>query len=78
MTEQAAASGNIVDARGLSCPEPAMLARQALLAAGSGVVTVLADSATPRDNIIRVAKLAGWRAEVQEAGEGTYRLTLTK
>lgn len=78
MTEQSAVSGRVVDARGLSCPEPAMLARQALLAAGSGTVTVLVDSTTSRDNVLRTAKLAGWKPEVQEEEGGIYRLTLTK
>ncbi len=78
MTEQAAVSGQVVDARGLSCPEPAMRARQALLAAGSGTVTVLVDSTTSRDNVIRTAKLAGWKADVVEEPAGVFRLTLTK
>jgi len=55
-----------------------MLARQALLTARSGVVTVLVDSTTSRDNVIRTARLAGWNAEVQEEDAGVYRLTLTK
>lgn len=78
MTEHLAASAHVVDARGLSCPEPAMLARQALQAAGSGAVTVLVDSASSRDNVIRTAKLAGWKAEVLEEAGGVFRLTLTR
>lgn len=78
MTQHATSSEQVVDARGLSCPEPAMLARQALLAAGSGTLTVLVDSITSRDNVIRTAKLAGWKAEVQEEPAGVFRLTLTK
>ncbi len=78
MTEPTSATQNVVDARGLSCPEPAMLARQALLVAGSGTVTVLVDSITSRDNVIRTARLAGWKADVQEEPTGVFRLTLTK
>lgn len=66
-----------LDARGLSCPEPAMLTREALLALGSGALVVLTDSYTSRTNIERTGKLAGWKAEVTQDAD-TYRITLTK
>lgn len=74
----------IVDARGLSCPEPAMLTRQALLNAKSGaadeasVVIVLVDSTTSRDNVVRTGKLAGWQAAIEQQADGSYKLTLTR
>ncbi|MDI6768903.1 MAG: sulfurtransferase TusA family protein [Anaerolineales bacterium] len=71
-------ASNVVDARGLSCPEPAMLARQALLEAGQGIVIVLVDSVTSRDNVIRAGKLAGWQSAIEQQTNGIYRLTLTK
>jgi len=67
-----------VDARGLSCPEPALMTRQALLKTGQGEVVVLVDAITSRDNVVRTAKLAGWQAAVQPQDDGSYRLTLTK
>jgi TusA-related sulfurtransferase len=66
-----------LDVRGLSCPEPAMLTREALIALGKGTLVVLSDSFTSRANIERTAKMAGWSVEVSEEGE-TYRITLTK
>jgi tRNA 2-thiouridine synthesizing protein A len=67
----------VVDARGRSCPEPALLTRQALASAGGqGPVIVLVDSASSRDNVERTARLAGWLASVETQSEGCYRLTL--
>ena len=75
-----------IDARGLSCPEPALLTREALLSLGKGKLVILSDSHTSRTNIERTGKLAGWKAEIsQDADEPfaraqgtTYRITLTK
>lgn len=67
-----------IDARGLSCPEPAMLTRQALIALGKGKLIVLSDSFTSRTNIERTGKLAGWTAEVSQDADETYRIVLTK
>lgn len=69
---------NTVDARGLSCPEPAMMTRQALMKAGQGTVIVLVDSVTSRDNVVRTAKLAGWQASIEAQADGVYQLTMTK
>lgn len=68
----------IIDARGLSCPEPAMLTRQALLSMGKGKLVVLSDSLTTRNNIERTGKLAGWKVDVCQDADETYRITMTK
>ena len=67
-----------IDARGLSCPQPAMMARQALQQARSGSIEVLVDSGTARDNVIRLAEHSGWRVQVREQPDGGYRLVLQK
>jgi TusA-related sulfurtransferase len=67
-----------IDARGLSCPEPAMMTRQALLTTRQGAVVVLVDAATARDNVARTAELAGWQAVTETQLDGSYRLMLTK
>jgi TusA-related sulfurtransferase len=69
---------NLVDARGRSCPEPALLTRRALLNAGKGTVIVLVDSVTARDNVVRTASLAGWQSAAEQQSDGSYRLTLTQ
>jgi len=67
-----------LDVRGLSCPEPAMLTREALIKLVKGTLIVLTDSATSRNNIERTGKLAGWSIEITQDEEQTYRIKLTK
>jgi len=67
-----------IDARGLSCPQPAMLARQAINQLGKGTVEILVDSVTARENISRLAQNCGWSVTVDYQPEGDYRIILTK
>lgn len=66
-----------VDARGLSCPEPALLTHQALMKVGQGVIIVLVDSVTSRNNVSRTARLAGWQATSEDQSDGSFKITLT-
>ena len=65
-----------VDARGLSCPEPVILTRKALLG-GAKEYEVLLDNVTSRENVTRFAEHAGYTVTVTEAG-GEYTLSLKK
>jgi len=67
-----------IDARGLSCPQPAMLARQTLQKLGKGTIEVLVDSSTARENVSRIAKNSGWGVTVEEQPEGSFRMVLKK
>ncbi len=67
-----------VDASGLSCPQPAMMTRQAVLRLESGTIEVLVDTATSRDNCARMAQANGWSVEAEERPEGGFRLVLKK
>lgn len=67
-----------IDARGLSCPQPALLTRQALQQMTEGIIEVLVDSGTSRDNVTRLAERAGWRVTVKEQPGGGFRLVLEK
>jgi tRNA 2-thiouridine synthesizing protein A len=67
-----------VDARGLSCPQPALLATQAIKKLGKGKVEVLVDSGTARENVSRLAKNAGWAVSIEEQSDGSYRIVLKK
>lgn len=66
----------IVDARGLSCPEPTILTRQAIKA-GAFPIQVLVDTGTSRDNVARMAQGAGCKVTVERKGDG-YVVVLTK
>jgi len=67
-----------IDARGLSCPQPALLTRQALQKLTTGTVEVLVDTVTSRDNVARTAEMMGWRATVEAQAGGSFRLILQK
>ena len=66
-----------LDARGLSCPQPAILIHGALTKAGGGEVVVRVDTMTQVQNCSRVAEKLGWRVSHEEKG-GLYELRLTK
>ncbi|MFC1974599.1 sulfurtransferase TusA family protein [Chloroflexota bacterium] len=67
-----------VDARGLSCPQPAMLARQALQKLAKGTIEVLVDTSTARENVSRIAGNLGWGVTVEEQSEGSCRMVMKK
>jgi tRNA 2-thiouridine synthesizing protein A len=72
------AEKKIVDARGLSCPQPVLLTKQALRQAAGGVVEVLVDTVTSRDNCTRAAQKEGWKVQVEAQPTGGFKLVLTK
>lgn len=65
-----------VDARGLACPQPVMLTRDALAAEPEGAV-LLVDEICAVENIHRYAAHMGYAVQKEEDASG-YRLTLTK
>lgn len=65
-----------IDARGLSCPQPVVLTKNALDKAPASC-EVLVDNPTARENVTRYAEREGYRVSVSEEGVD-YRLTLTK
>lgn len=67
-----------VDARGLSCPQPPMLTRQAIQKLDKGTVEVLVDSGTARENVSRLARSLGWAVTIEEQRDGVFRMVLKK
>lgn len=67
-----------VDARGLSCPQPVLLAMQAMRAAGTGEIEVLVDNEASRENVGRAAQSQGWTVAVADLDNGEFRLDLAK
>ena len=66
-----------VDARGLSCPQPVIITRNAMKRARQGPIEVLVETGTSRDNVSRMAHKEGWQVEVLEV-EGGFKLVLNK
>ncbi|MDI6796429.1 MAG: sulfurtransferase TusA family protein [Desulfatibacillaceae bacterium] len=69
---------NTVDARGLSCPQPVMMALDAMKKAGKGSIKVLVDTDTAKGNVSRAADSQGWTVADIAEDNGEYALTLTK
>lgn len=59
-----------VDARGLACPQPVIMAKKTIEENGDCVVIV--DNEAARENVCRMAGSLGCDARVEETGEGTY------
>ena len=66
----------IVDARGLSCPEPVVMLRN-VMASGEDAYEIIVDNTVSRENVTRYAEHQGYAVSVSEAG-GEYTLTLKK
>jgi selenium metabolism protein YedF len=59
-----------VDARGLSCPQPVILTRNALRE--SGAVITIVDDETAQHNVTRMAQKAGATVEAEVKEDGIY------
>lgn len=66
----------IIDARGLSCPEPVILLRQEM-ASGEHAYQILVDNHASKENTTRYAEHQGYHVQVEEQ-DGEYTLTFTK
>lgn len=67
----------IVDARGLSCPEPVLIVRKALLETGDNNLEVLVSTAVAKENVTKAATNLGWEVN-PEPYEGGFRLFLSR
>jgi tRNA 2-thiouridine synthesizing protein A len=69
---------NIVDARGLSCPQPVLVTMDAMKDKKTGQIVILVDTDTSKENVSRAAKTQGWQVtDIQEDGTG-FRITINK
>ena len=60
----------VVDARGLACPQPVIMTRNALRE--SDTVTTIVDNPTSRHNVTRMAEKAGCTVMAEARGDGIY------
>lgn len=69
---------NIVDARGYSCPQPVIMTMAEINKITKGTITILVDTDTSRENVIRAAGSKGWNVDgIEKDGEG-YHITISK
>lgn len=65
-----------IDARGLSCPEPVILASQAMKS-GENAYEIIVDNRVSRENVTRYAEHQGYTVSVTEA-DGEFTLSIRK
>ena len=64
-----------LDARGLSCPEPVIMIRQAMMSK-ENQYEMIVDNPTSKENVMRYAEHQGYHVAIEEtAGEYTLRMT---
>jgi tRNA 2-thiouridine synthesizing protein A len=68
----------IVDASGLSCPQPVLMTLNKLKDLNKGEIEVLVDTDTSKENVSRAAESQGWEvADIAESGTG-YKILIKK
>jgi tRNA 2-thiouridine synthesizing protein A len=67
-----------VDARGLSCPQPVLMALSKMKELGTGELEVLVDNEVSRENIGRAAAKQGWGVTEITQEEEEYHLLLRR
>jgi tRNA 2-thiouridine synthesizing protein A len=78
MTRKEFVMAEIVDASGLSCPQPVLMTIGKIKAMGKGEIEILVDTDTSKENVSRAALNQGWTvAEVGESENG-YRVLIRK
>ncbi|HOV94341.1 MAG TPA: sulfurtransferase-like selenium metabolism protein YedF [Spirochaetales bacterium] len=76
-------SAQVIDARGLACPQPVVLVKKALDAlSGTDVLsnilfTVLVDNETALENVVRFATHAGLEAKAEKSAAGVTTITIS-
>jgi TusA-related sulfurtransferase len=65
-----------IDARGLSCPQPVILASKAI-DEGAFPIEVLVDTVTARENVRRMSSGKGLKIVIEELND-EYKLTLNR
>jgi tRNA 2-thiouridine synthesizing protein A len=69
---------SIIDARGLSCPQPVIMTVNEIKKAGQGEITILVDTDTAKENVSRAAKSVNWSVLEIEPDEDGYKIKIGK
>ncbi|RZB33068.1 MAG: hypothetical protein SRB2_04133 [Desulfobacteraceae bacterium Eth-SRB2] len=68
----------IVDAGGLSCPQPVLMTLNKIKEIQKGEIIVKVDTDTSKENVSRAAQSQGWDVANIQKDEAGYRLTIKK
>lgn len=66
----------LLDARGLSCPEPVIMIRKAMMSKNDQYEMIV-DNPTSKENVMRYAEHQGYTVSIQER-DGEYTLSMKK
>lgn len=69
---------DIVDARGLSCPQPVLLAMSRMKEKASGEIEVIVDNEVSRENVGRAARSQGWEVQEEQRTGDDFHLVLKR
>ena len=68
----------VVDARGLSCPQPVLMTLNEIKALQKGEIVIKVDTDTSKENVSRAAASQGWQV-TEVSSEGTdYSIKIKK
>jgi len=68
----------IVDARGLSCPQPVLMTLDAIKSGSDGALEVIVDNMASRENVVRAAENKGWDVSDIKENDGDTRIFIQK
>ncbi|HBN26856.1 MAG TPA: preprotein translocase subunit TatB [Desulfobacteraceae bacterium] len=68
----------VIDARGLSCPQPVILTINEIKKQISGEILILVDTDTARENVGRAADSQGWQVKNIQKEDDGYQITIIK
>ncbi|HZK57567.1 MAG TPA: sulfurtransferase TusA family protein [Clostridia bacterium] len=69
---------NIVNARGLSCPQPVIVTMDEMKKVSKGEIVIMVDTDTSKENVSRAAKNQGWEVTDIQMDDDGYRITIRK
>ena len=69
---------SLVDARGLSCPQPVLMTLNEIKKINKGEIVILVDTDTSKENVSRAATQQGWQIKSIEPEGIGYRITVVK
>jgi len=68
----------LIDTRGLSCPQPVLLFLNALKGDAASAFSVLVDNDASLENVSRAARNRGFSVTTSDEGQGVTRLEIEK
>ncbi|MGO8881320.1 MAG: sulfurtransferase TusA family protein [Desulfomonilaceae bacterium] len=69
---------DVVDARGLSCPQPVLLTLSRIKKADVNAIEILVDNEVSRENVCRAAGSQGWTVKEVVEGPDQYKIAITR